>query len=88
MTKRKPKIIQEKKKRGQWAESVFMARATEHGLPVGRPWGEMCSYDFIIGRVAHLPFFQLAGITPTEGAPPFAGFERWEFRRITPWDRC
>ena len=28
MQKRKPKIIQDKKKRGEWAESVFMARAS------------------------------------------------------------
>ena len=50
MKKRKPKIIKDKKKRGEWAESVFMARAGEHGLPVSTPWGEMCSYDFIIGK--------------------------------------
>jgi PD-(D/E)XK endonuclease len=50
MTKRKPEIIKDKKKRGEWAESVFMARAGEHGLPVSTPWGEMCSYDFIIGK--------------------------------------
>jgi hypothetical protein len=47
MKKRKPRIIQDKKKRGEWAESVFMARAGEHGLPVSRPWGEMSR------RVAH-----------------------------------
>lgn len=49
MNKRKPKIIEDKKKRGEWAESVFMARAHERGLPVSRPWGEMSPYDFVIG---------------------------------------
>jgi hypothetical protein len=50
MKKRKPKIISDKKKRGEWAESVFMAGAAEHGLPVSKPWGEMSSYDFVIGK--------------------------------------
>ena len=50
MKKRKPKIIEDKKQRGEWAESVFMARANEHGLPVSKPWGELSSYDFVIGK--------------------------------------
>ena len=50
MNKRKPKIIEDKKRRGEWAESVFMARAHEHGLPVSKPWGDSSSYDFVVGR--------------------------------------
>ena len=45
MKKRKPWIIKDKKKRGEWAESVFMARAGEQGLPVSKPWGDSRSYD-------------------------------------------
>lgn len=50
MKKRKPRIIKDKKLRGEWAESVFMERATEHGLQVSKPWGEMSSFDFVIGK--------------------------------------
>lgn len=50
MKKRKPKIIKDKKLRGEWAESVFMARAGEHGLPVSKPWGDSESYDCVVGR--------------------------------------
>ena len=57
--RRKPKIIQDKKKRGEWAESVFLARAAEHGLPVGKPWGEMCSYDFIVGKTGRFVSVQV-----------------------------
>src|SRR5580693_4078344 len=59
MKKRKPKIIPDKKKRGEWAESVFMARAAEHGLPVSRPWGEMSSYDFVIGKTGRFVSVQV-----------------------------
>jgi hypothetical protein len=50
MTKRKPKIIKDKKMRGEWAESVFMGRASEHGLPVSKPWGDSESFDCVVGR--------------------------------------
>jgi hypothetical protein len=50
MKKRKPGIIKDPKARGEWVESVFMARAGEHGLPVSKPWGDSASYDFVIGR--------------------------------------
>ena len=33
MEKQRTKIIQDRKQRGEWAESVFVARATENGLP-------------------------------------------------------
>jgi len=50
MKKRKPKIIKDKKLRGEWAESVFMERATEQGLPVSKPWGDSHSFDCVVGR--------------------------------------
>src|SRR5438045_9555495 len=40
MEKRKPEIIRDNKKRGEWAESVFVAREVEHGLEHGTPFGE------------------------------------------------
>jgi hypothetical protein len=50
MTKRKTKIIRDNKRRGEWAESVFMARAAENGLPVSKPLGESSSFDCVVGR--------------------------------------
>ncbi|MEP6643099.1 MAG: group I intron-associated PD-(D/E)XK endonuclease [Acidobacteriaceae bacterium] len=49
MTKRRPKIIKDKKERGEWAESVFMARAAENGLPVSKPLGDSRSFDCVVG---------------------------------------
>jgi hypothetical protein len=49
MTKREPKII-DKKKRGEWAEMIFMARAAERGIAISKPWGDTQSYDFVVGR--------------------------------------
>ena len=50
MKKRNPGIIKDKKLRGEWAESVFMARAGEHGLAVSKPWGDSRSFDCVVGR--------------------------------------
>ncbi|MGA2347182.1 MAG: group I intron-associated PD-(D/E)XK endonuclease [Candidatus Sulfotelmatobacter sp.] len=50
MKKRKPRIIKDKKMRGEWAESVFMGRASEHELPVSKPWGDSESFDCVVGR--------------------------------------
>jgi hypothetical protein len=50
MTKRRTRIIKDKKERGEWAESVFIARAREHGLPVSKPWGDSNSFDCVVGR--------------------------------------
>jgi len=57
--KQKPKIIEDKKQRGEWAESVFMARAHEHGLPVSKPWGELSCYDFVIGKTGRFVSVQV-----------------------------
>jgi hypothetical protein len=50
MNKRIPKIIEDKKDRGQWAESVFTARAAENGLPVSRPFGDTRGFDCVVGN--------------------------------------
>jgi len=59
LKKRKPKIIEDKKQRGEWAESVFMATANEHALPVSKPWGETCAYDFVIGKTGRFVSVQV-----------------------------
>lgn len=48
--RRKTKIIKDKKERGEWAESVFLARASEEGLPASKPWGDSRSFDCVVGR--------------------------------------
>lgn len=50
MKKRKTKIIKDKKERGEWAESVFISRASEEGLPASKPWGDTRSFDCVVGR--------------------------------------
>ena len=41
-------LISHPKKRGEWVEMQFMARAAAHGLSVSKPWGDSCRYDFIV----------------------------------------
>lgn len=48
--RRRAKIIKDKKKRGEWAESVFLARASEEGLPASKPWGDSRSFDCVVGH--------------------------------------
>jgi hypothetical protein len=40
--------IQHTKKRGEWAELRFMARAAEYGLCVAKPWGDSSEYDVAV----------------------------------------
>jgi hypothetical protein len=64
--KQKPKITN-KKLRGEWAEMVFMTRAIEVGLPISKPWGEMQSYDFVVGRTRHFVSVQVKSTTAEVG---------------------
>jgi len=50
MKKAKPKITKDNKRRGEWAESVFMARAAENGLRVSKPLGDSDTFDCVVGR--------------------------------------
>jgi len=67
MKKRKAKIIKDPKKRGEWVESVFVARASERGLPVSKPWGESESYDFVVGRPGRFAGVQVKSTTIKNG---------------------
>jgi hypothetical protein len=44
------KFIRDSKQRGEWAESLFLARANELGVIVSKPWGDSRSFDFVVGR--------------------------------------
>ena len=41
-------MLRHPKKRGEWAEMKFMARAAAHSLNVSKPWGDCSRYDFIV----------------------------------------
>jgi hypothetical protein len=58
MKKRKA-MISNKKLRGEWAELCFMVRAAEHGLQISKPWGEMRSYDVVLGRPGYFVAVQV-----------------------------
>lgn len=42
------RILSHPKRRGEWVELQFMARAAAHGLTVSKPWGDTARYDFIV----------------------------------------
>lgn len=41
-------MIQDPKRRGEWVEMQFMARAAAHDLTVSKPWGDSSRYDFAV----------------------------------------
>ncbi len=55
--------IKDGKMRGQWAELRFMARASEQGLCVSKPWGDSSPYDFIIEHLGKLLRVQVKSTT-------------------------
>ncbi len=57
--KRRKKFIRDKKKRGEWVESLFLARANELGVVVSKPWGDSRSFDFVVGRPGHFSAVQV-----------------------------
>lgn len=59
MKKWDPKIIKDKKRRGEWAEMIFMTRAAERGIAISKPWGDTTSYDFVAGRPGHFVAVQV-----------------------------
>jgi hypothetical protein len=61
--KRKAKIIKDPKRRGEWVESVFVARAGEQGLAVSKPWGDSKSFDFVVGSPGRFVSVQVKSTT-------------------------
>jgi hypothetical protein len=43
---------QDAKRRGEWAEAQFLARAASLGLIVCKPWGESARFDFIVAHAS------------------------------------
>jgi hypothetical protein len=55
--------IKQDKKRGEWAELRFMARASEQGLSISKPWGDSNRYDFIVEHDGKLLRIQVKSTT-------------------------
>ncbi len=55
------------KQRGEWAELRFMARASEHGLCVNKPWGDSSRYDFAIEHAGKFLRVQVKSTTCKRG---------------------
>jgi hypothetical protein len=43
-------LIKHPKRRGEWAELQFAARAASFGLIVCKPWGDTARFDFIVAH--------------------------------------
>jgi len=56
-------IIRDPKLRGEWVESVFVARANEEGLAVSKPWGDSKSFDFVVGKPGRFVGVQVKSTT-------------------------
>lgn len=77
------------KRRGEWAELQFMAKAAKFGLRISRPWGEMARYDMVIETGGHFvrvqikstisrraEGFYMCGVKPSNTGKPY---QRGEF---------
>jgi hypothetical protein len=51
------------KQRGEWVEMRFMARASEEGLQVSKPYGDSAAYDFIVEHAQHCLRVQVKSTT-------------------------
>jgi hypothetical protein len=58
------------KLRGDWAEAQFLARATQHGFAVAKPWSDQSRYDFIVDCPGHISRVQVKStiFKPADGA--------------------
>jgi len=48
-TNMKAPYFRQPKRRGEWAEVLFMLRAMERGLTVSKPYGDSAHFDFVVG---------------------------------------
>jgi len=47
------------KRRGEWAELQFMAKASKLGLRVSKPWGDLSRYDVVVGTTGRFVSVQI-----------------------------
>jgi hypothetical protein len=66
------KYIKNCKKRGEWAELVFAARAMRMGMHLARPWGESSGYDFAVDQGERIVRVQVKSTIFKEGAEGYS----------------
>ena len=57
------KMMSHHKRRGEWAELQFMAKAAKLGLQISKPWSELARYDMVIGADGHFVSVQIKSTT-------------------------
>jgi len=68
MKNQKPEIIRDNKKRGEWAEAVFAARAAENGLQVSKPSGDSERFDCVVGTTGKFVAVQVKCTIAKQGS--------------------
>ena len=53
------KMMSNVKRRGEWAELQFMAKASKLGLRVSKPWGDLSRYDVVVGTTGRFVSVQI-----------------------------
>jgi PD-(D/E)XK endonuclease len=78
--------IQHPKLRGEWAELRFMARASEHGLRVSKPFGDCASYDVAVEHNGHFLRVQVKStkFSKNDGRSYVCDLRRRESKPYTP----
>jgi hypothetical protein len=52
-------MMKHSKRRGEWAELQFMAKAAKLGLALSKPWGDLSRYDVVIETSGHFVSVQI-----------------------------
>jgi hypothetical protein len=53
------KMMKHSKRRGEWAELQFMAKAAKLGLALSKPWGDLSRYDIVVETSGHFVSIQI-----------------------------
>jgi hypothetical protein len=59
------------KRRGEWSELQFMARAAKEGLRIAKPWGDSSRYDIVVETGGH---FARVQVKSTANRQPNGGY--------------
>jgi len=69
--KRSKDHIKNCKRRGEWSELQFMARAAKEGLRLAKPWGDSSRYDVVVETGGH---FVRVQVKSTANRQPNGGY--------------
>src|SRR5579864_7786159 len=78
------KMMNNCRRRGEWTELQFMAKAAKLGLRFSKPWGELSRYDIAIENASHFVRVQIkstiqrvsrgcyiCGVKPNSASKPY-----------------